>query len=402
MELLKLVLVFAVMIALIVAKKPLYIAAPAAGLVCWLVFMIPLKTGVLAISRSVFSTSTLQLFACMYIISFMQSMIKVRGGLERSQSGLTRAFHNNWITCTIAPFVIGLLPAAPAVIISGDIIDEAVGDRLNPGQKATAASFFRHVSEAFMPTYPAILMALDLTGVTPGAFVIGMLPEIVILILVGCFWLYRGRVPVMAEGEKSANVAKDLKDFIFGIWPIIGAIILIVGFGTPTWAAVLIMTVAYYLTGKFGLTEVKPFFISSIQPQMLISMVSIYVFTGILRASNAIDLLPDFFNKLPIPTFLIFVLICFFGSIVAGSMTMTSTMIPVAMASIPGAGLPLLCLLMTANYCASQISPTHVCLSISADNFKVPLGEVIKNTVPILLTFLPIAIAYYLLTSSIF
>ncbi len=206
----------------------------------------------------------------------------------------------------------------------------------------------------------------------------------------------------MAEGEKSANVASDLKDFVLGIWPIIGAIVLIVGFGTPTWAAVLIVTVAYYLTSKFKLTEVKPYFITSIQPQMLISMVSIYVFTGILRASNAIDLLPDFFNKLPIPTFLIFMLICFFGSIVAGSMTMTSTMIPVAMASIPGAGLPLLCLLMTANYCASQISPTHVCLSISADNFKVSLDEVIKNMIPILLTFLPIAIAYYLLTSSIF
>ncbi|MBQ3272653.1 MAG: hypothetical protein IJH44_05320 [Solobacterium sp.] len=130
MEIIKLVIVFAVMIALIVLKQPLAIAAPAAGIVCWIMYRVPFATGAQAIIHDLTAFNTLQLILMMYLITFMQSMIKARGGIDQSQKALTRLFHNNWITCTVAPFIIGLLPAAPAVFISGDVISEAVGDRL--------------------------------------------------------------------------------------------------------------------------------------------------------------------------------------------------------------------------------------------------------------------------------
>ena len=64
-----------------------------------------------------------------------------------------------------------------------------------------------------MPTYAAILTALALTGFAAGEFVLGMLPMMIILVLIGCFFLYRGRVPVKAEGPKSSNKANDFKEF---------------------------------------------------------------------------------------------------------------------------------------------------------------------------------------------
>ncbi|MBQ6357157.1 MAG: DUF401 family protein, partial [Solobacterium sp.] len=252
MEIIKLVIVFAVMIALIVLKQPLAIAAPAAGIVCWIMYRVPFATGAQAIIHDLTAFNTLQLILMMYLITFMQSMIKARGGIDQSQKALTRLFHNNWITCTVAPFIIGLLPAAPAVFISGDVISEAVGDRLTNEEKATAASFFRHVSEAFMPTYAAILTALALTGVSAGGFVLGMLPLMIILVLIGCFFLYRGKVPVKAEGAASDNKGRDFKEFVGGIWPILAAIILIVGLGMNVALTILIVTVAYFFVGKFS------------------------------------------------------------------------------------------------------------------------------------------------------
>ena len=396
MQILKLVIVFAVMIGIIVMKQPLMVAAPIAAIVCWILNGVPFNTGVHAILHDLTAVSTLQLILMMYLITFMQSMLKKRGGIDLSQKALTRLFHNNWVTCTIAPFIIGLLPAAPAVFISGDVIDDAVGDRLTNEQKATAASFFRHVSEAFMPTYAAILTALALTGFSAGSFVLGMLPMMIILVLIGCFFLYRGRVPVAAEGPKSSNKAKDFKEFILGIWPILAAIVLIVGFDMNVALTILIVTVAYFFAGKFTFEEIKPYFLDSLQPKVIGNMLSVYVFKAILSSTDTISALPEFFSKLPIPTFLIFVLICFFGSIIAGSLTMTTTMIPVAFAAIPGSGLPLLCLLMCSVYAAMQISPTHVCLTLSCEHFNVSLGSLIKQTIPIIGVFLVVACFYYL------
>ncbi len=396
MQILKLVIVFAVMITIIVLKQPLMVAAPIAAVVCWILNGVPFNVGVQAIIRDLTAFSTLQLIIMMYLITFMQSMLKARNGIDISQKALTRLFHNNWITCTVAPFVIGLLPAAPAVFISGDVIDEAVGDRLTREEKATAASFFRHVSEAFMPTYAAILTALALTGFSAGHFVLGMLPMMIILVLIGCFYLYRGKVPVKAEGERSADKANDFKEFVLGIWPILAAIVLIVGFGMNVALTILIVTVAYFFTGKFTFAEIKPYFASSLQPKIIGNTLAVYMFKAILTSTDTISALPEFFSRLPIPTFLIFMLICFFGAIIAGSLTMTTTMIPVAFAAIPGSGLPLLCLLMCAVYAAMQISPTHVCLTLSCEHFGVSLGALIKRTIPIIVTFLFVAVLYYL------
>ena len=54
-------------------------------------------------------------------------------------------------------------------------------------RNTAVTSYFRHISEAFMPTYSGILVAIGLTEgrVTPASFVIGMLPVVVCLFLAG-------------------------------------------------------------------------------------------------------------------------------------------------------------------------------------------------------------------------
>ena len=396
MELLKLLLVFAIMIGLVILKRPLWMAALAASLSCFLIYWIPAMDGLNRVWTSVSSWSTIQLLLLTYAITFLQSMIKAKNGISRSQKALTSLFHNNWVTCTVAPFVIGLLPTAPAVFISGDIIDDAVGDRLTKAQKATAASFFRHIPEAFLPTYSSILTALALTGITAGPFVLGMLPLMLVMVIIGCLFLYLGRVPFKAEGGSSGNKLKDLGNFLAGIWPLLLAIVLVVGFDLNVLLTIVGVTLAYLVIGRFSFGTLKPFFRSSLQLKIMANTIAVYVFRGALEATGAVEKLPEFFGKLPIPAFLIFMLICFFGSIVAGAMTMATTIVPIAFASIPGAGLPLLCLLMGSIYAGSQVSPTHVCLTLSCDHFGVPLSALIKTTIPIIACFLAAAALYYL------
>lgn len=61
---------------------------------------------------------------------------------------------------------------------------------------------------------------------------------------------------------------------------------------------------------------------------------------------------------------------------------------PMAMAAMPEGGVPLLVLLMSSAYAAMQISPTHVCLFIAAECFKVNMGGLVKRNIPMILLFL--------------
>ncbi len=74
---------------------------------------------------------------------------------------------------------------------------------------------------------------------------------------------------------------------------------------------------------------------------------------------------------------------------------MIAIVTPVAFATVPRAGTALLVLLMSMSYIAAQISPTHICLSIVVDYFKVSFGSLIKKTIPVLIPFMMIVLGYY-------
>ena len=100
----------------------------------------------------------------------------------------------------------------------------------------------------------------------------------------------------------------------------------------------------------------------------MVSTLLIMVFKEVLAATGVIAALPGFFSSLPIPTFLVFAHIFFFGSIVSGSQAIIVLCMPMAMATLPlgPGGLPLFVLLMCMTYAAMQVSPVHVCLAVCA------------------------------------
>ena len=49
---------------------------------------------------------------------------------------------------------------------------------------------------------------------------------------------------------------------------------------------------------------------------------------------------------------------------------------------------------MSSSYAAMQISPTHVCLFVAAEYFKVNIGELVKRNIPMILLFFAAALGY--------
>ncbi|MDY4585526.1 MAG: DUF401 family protein [Oscillospiraceae bacterium] len=400
MDLIKLVIVFAVVIGLVANKKSMSTAVIIGSIACWILYKIPANVGAITIANTVTSLTVLKMIGVMYVITFMQRMMEKKNAINTARDGLSGLFNSRWVNCAAAPIFIGLLPSPNAAFIAGDMVEASASEYLSKEEMAVTTSYFRHVSEAFLPTYQNIILALAITGYSASQFVIGMIPMVIVLIVLGILFFLKGKVPNKTGQANTTDKKEDIKK-VAELWPILATIVLIVAFNIDTLYAAIRVIVVYFFVGKFKAGDVAPFFVSAFESKIVFNTLAVYIFKNFLELSGAIKLLPGFFSKFPIPTFLIFVLIFLFGTLVAGSMTMTASVLPVAMESVPNAGLPLVCLLMMTSYIAMQISPTHICLSIVSEHFDVSLGDMVKKTIPLLVVFTIIAIAYYLLLTTI-
>lgn len=400
MDLIKLVIVFAVVIGLVANKKSMSTAVIIGSIACWILYKIPANVGAITVANTVTSLTVLKMIGVMYVITFMQRMMEKKNAINTARDGLSGLFNSRWVNCAAAPIFIGLLPSPNAAFIAGDMVEASASEYLSKEEMAVTTSYFRHVSEAFLPTYQNIILALAITGYSASQFVIGMIPMVIVLIVLGILFFLKGKVPNKTGQANTTDKKEDIKK-VAELWPILATIVLIVAFNIDTLYAAIRVIVVYFFVGKFKAGDVAPFFVSAFESKIVFNTLAVYIFKNFLELSGAIKLLPGFFSQFPIPTFLIFVLIFLFGTLVAGSMTMTASVLPVAMESVPNAGLPLVCLLMMISYIAMQISPTHICLSIVSEHFDVSLGDMVKKTIPLLVVFTIIAIAYYLLLTTI-
>ena len=400
MDLIKLVIVFAVVIGLVANKKSMSTAVIIGSIACWILYKIPANVGAITVANTVTSLTVLKMIGVMYVITFMQRMMEKKNAINTARDGLSGLFNSRWVNCAAAPIFIGLLPSPNAAFIAGDMVEASASEYLSKEEMAVTTSYFRHVSEAFLPTYQNIILALAITGYSASQFVIGMIPMVIVLIVLGILFFLKGKVPNKTGQANTTDKKEDIKK-VAELWPILATIVLIVAFNIDTLYASIRVIVVYFFVGKFKVGDVAPFFVSAFESKIVFNTLAVYIFKNFLELSGAIKLLPGFFSQFPIPTFLIFVLIFLFGTLVAGSMTMTASVLPVAMESVPNAGLPLVCLLMMISYIAMQISPTHICLSIVSEHFDVSLGDMVKKTIPLLVVFTIIAIAYDLLLTTI-
>ena len=396
----KLLAVFLVVMTLVAKKKPIYIAVTAGAAATWILYGIPVSQGLSSILKACTAWSTLQLILVMYLITFLQRMMAQRNAIDKVQKGLSSLFNNRWVNCAAAPILIGMLPTPNAAFIAGDVVKASASDYLKHEEMAVTTTYFRHVSESFMPTYGAIILMISLSGVTAGEFVVGMLPIVACIIASGCFWFLRGKVPMETGVASSTNKGNDAKNILIGLWPIISIILMVVIFKMQIYTAAAIILVLYAMFNKFSANELTPNFRSSLQFKLYLNTFTVMILKEFLTVSGAINALPEFFADLPIPTFMVFMLIFFFGSIVSGSQTIIGLCMPVAMATVPNAGLPLVCLLMGTTYAAMQMSPTHICLTLTAEYFEISLGTLIRKTLPAVATTVVFAVCYYLVWTT--
>lgn len=403
MDILKLLIVFAVLVVLLWLKRPLYQGILAAAVSACILFGIGAAKALAIGAASVTSWGTLSILLVFYLITFLQRMLEKRDYLNLAQTSLNGIFNNRRINASLAPVFIGLLPSAGAVVICGDIVERSIGPYLSTEEKTFVTSYYRHIPESFLPTYTSIIIAISLTGgrISVSSFLVGMLPLVLLLAYLG-YLFYLRKVPKDTGMPPSGDKRADVRNLCKSLWSIALAIALIIGLRISVYAAVAASIILFALIDKFTWTELKPMFWSAVESRIFTSTVCIMIFKDIISSTGVIAALPQIFEQLPVPGYMVFALIFFFGTIISGSQAIIVLCMPLAFAAQPNAGLALFLLLMGMTYAAMQISPTHVCLAIVSEHFGVSMGALIRKTVPVITVFAILLVGYYLLLARVF
>ncbi len=399
-EALKLLAVFVTILCLLKLSKSLAIALTGGIVESAVLFGLGAGPTLSAAFAAASDKMTLTVVAAFYSITFLQRMLEKRGDLHLAQRSLGGIFNNRRINAALTPILIGMLPSAGAVTIAGAILNDTVEDHLTVAEKTFVTSYFRHIPESIFPTYPSIIIGLQLTKVPVLAFMLYTFPLVVALMFLG-YAFYLRKLPVDTGLPPSEDKRKDAANLVRSLWTIVLSILLVIACDLPVYMAVGIVIALNVFAGKFSWQEIRPMFFSAFEVRLIVATVLTMVFKDVIIASGSMKALPGLFEQLPIPQFLVFFLLFVSGTLLAGQQAISVIALPLAFATIPDAGAALFVFLMASGYLAMQVSPTHICLAIVTRYFDISLGALVKKTLPVILPFCGILIGYYLLLQAL-
>lgn len=400
MDLIKLIGIFVVILIFIKLNKPLYISVSMGIFTCILIYNIPIKESLKLIVKGVTDNNTINLILAFYTITFIQRMMESKGFLLLAEKTLYAIFNSKRVNAMVAPFIIGILPSPGAVLIAAPIVENSAGKHLKIEEKAFVASHFRHISESFLPTYSSVLLALRLGNINTSKFVFYMIPMVVLLFLLGYFF-YIKKIPKEKYIKSNINKINEIKKLVKYLWPIILVIVLILGFGLPVYYATIITIMIFIILGKFKILELIPMLKTSFELRLILSTITIIIFSKFISYIGIIYKLPIYFNRLDIAPVYVFMIIFMISTLMAGSQATIALVIPLAFATIPSGGVPLMVLLMCVTYITMQISPTHICLAIVTEHFNITFIELFKKTFYIFIIFIISSLIYFYILTKI-
>ncbi|MFR1052273.1 MAG: DUF401 family protein [Lachnospirales bacterium] len=394
MEVLFLAIIFLIIVAILWLRKPLYLALAAGILAAILLFRISPLEAVTVIGKQTIARETIDLLLSFYAIMFLQLMLEKKGRLANAQDAFNGLLRNRRLNTIVSPAIMGLLPSAAVMTICSDMVNSTCDKYLDVKSKTFVACYYRHIPEMFLPTFPVILLAMTLSGKSIGAFILAMIP----LVLLACtvvYFTYLIKLPKeMPPLDGTVNGRQEILKLIRNLWTLILVLVIIVAGNLSACIAGPIVIVINYFVDHFTPKDLPEMLVKSAEPVLLGNMYLIMLFKGVLAYTGVLTKLPEFFTKFPIPLALSFALLFFFGTVISGSQTMVALCMPMVMAAFPDAGMPMLVMLMGIAWAAMEISPTHVCAFVAADYFHTTLGDIIVKALPSVVIFSVLCYGY--------
>jgi hypothetical protein len=303
----------------------------------------------------------------------------------------------------VLPALIGLLPMPGGALFSAPMVDDLDKTKtISPLLKTKINYWFRHIWEYFLPLYPGVLLAIDLTRLHVWQFILLQLPMSLLFLLSGYFFLLRPlKVAAEPEDKRAKSSLAKLLLLILPILIVLGldAIISLLfpalaelSSFIPMSIGLVISQVILQIQRPLPLKAFKKVFLSpkTIEMAALIVLVRIYAAFIEARLPDGLFLMEHVREELfqaQIPLVLIVMLITFLSGLTTGvAVGFVGASFPIVINLLGNnpAFTELLAFTLLAyvfGHIGMMISPVHSCHLVTNQYFKTSL---IKSTIQII------------------
>ena len=166
MALIKVLIIFVVILALLNKSLPLYLAMIFGSLLMIVMFRLPLATAGQTALHTLTGWDVWSVNLAMYVISVLVYELDLRHRFEDAQRAMNGLMRDPRLKTSLACMFIGLMQGPATVTICGGMVDTMPGNHLKNDEKAAVATYLRHISEAMVPTFTGVIVACSISGIS--------------------------------------------------------------------------------------------------------------------------------------------------------------------------------------------------------------------------------------------
>lgn len=166
MTLIKVLIIFVAILALLNKRLPLYLAMIFGSLLMIVMFRLPLATAGQTVMHTLTGWDVWSVNLAMYVISVLVYELDLRRRFEDAQRAMNGLMRDPRLNTSLACMFIGLMQGPATVTICGGMVDTMAGDHLKNDEKAAVATYLRHIPEAMVPTFTGVIVACSISGIS--------------------------------------------------------------------------------------------------------------------------------------------------------------------------------------------------------------------------------------------
>ena len=280
------------------------------------------------------------------------------------------------------PTLLGLIPTTAGAKLSAGIVAALGKEQKVSGRRLAAINFwFRHVSIFCNPLIPGVILAAAIADMSPGEVVRWGVPMAVICSGFGAVFFLRGLRPLAKDGEGGSDAAEtETTDIVLrsgdsaaerrGNVPFVLMLAAVVAAALITLIPLPLLLSLPAGLGLFFLRDNVSLLKGAVKWRLMLELVCILWFAAAVRSTGLLDSLAVYLENNFTNPLLAVVVASFIVSFVTGAcLPATSIVMPVAVSTFPGNDF-VVYLTLAAGFAAQFVTPTHLCLVVSAEAFR--------------------------------
>lgn len=346
-----------------------------------LLFRMSLYNFLKSVVEAVLEPSTLELVGVVLLILILGEILKKKGSMEKLVSSLQSLIVFPRLVLVLPSSIMGLLPMPGGALFSAPMLEATSKDFNLSAEKKTFLNFwFRHTWEYIWPLYPGLVMTSALWKLPVQKLIRAWFPATILAIFIGAIYIFLKIPKIKREGNYNKKI-ESLFFLIKSLWEIIAVIVLAFFLNLPILASMGVITLFSLILLKSNLKEKIKLVFKSISFKTAFLLISVMIFKKLLQNSNIFDDISGSMNFHGILSFLsLFLLPFIIGFLTGMNQAYVGIALPILTPVIgsPSPDLKLLLFAYMSGFIGTFFSPSHFCLSLSAQYFKANFKEVLK------------------------